>query len=309
MNLASTDALVLERSANPKEPSHSRIYWLLTLMIFFWSLNFVMGKIALREFPPGLLATFRTAMAAVVILPLYFLRRRHRASRWNLREGLRLLVLGVGGVALNQVFFVLGLSRTSVAHAAILVGLTPVQVLLLAAMTGQEKMTWRKAMGLVVALAGVGILQMSHQGTRAPSILGDILILLCGLSLAVYTVFGKDLTARHDGITINTFAYVGGAILLSPAIVWNARNFDFTAVSAAAWLSVAYMAVFSSVVSYIIYNYALSHIAASRVSAFSYLQPLLATLLAIPILGEHVTIYLLAGGALVLAGVYVTERG
>jgi len=116
-------------------------------------------------------------------------------------------------------------------------------------------------------------------------------------------------SARHDAITMNTFAYVGGAIVLSPVIVLNARHFDFTAVSASAWLSVAYMAVFSSVVSYLIYNYALSHIAASRVSAFSYLQPLLATLLAIPILGEHVTIYLLAGGALVLAGVYITERG
>lgn len=308
MSMASTDALVLERSANPNEPSHSRIYWLLTLMVFFWSLNYVMGKIALREFPPVLLATFRTAIAGVVILPLYLLRRRH-ASKWNFREGLLLLVLGVGGVALNQVFFVLGLSRTSVAHSAILIGLTPVQVLLLAAITGQEKLTWRKVVGLVVALAGVGVLQLTHESARGPSILGDVFILLCGLSLAVYTVFGKEVSARHDAITMNTFAYVGGAIVLSPAIVWNARHFDFTAVSASAWLSVAYMAVFSSVVSYLIYNSALSHIAASRVSAFSYLQPLLATLLAIPILGEHVTIYLLAGGALVLAGVYITERG
>jgi len=308
MSMASTDALVLERSANPNEPSHSRIYWLLTLMVFFWSLNYVMGKIALREFPPVLLATFRTAIAGVVILPLYLLRRRH-ASKWNFREGLLLLVLGVGGVALNQVFFVLGLSRTSVAHSAILIGLTPVQVLLLAAITGQEKLTWRKVVGLVVALAGVGVLQLTHESARGPSILGDVFILLCGLSLAVYTVFGKEVSARHDAITMNTFAYVGGAIVLSPAIVWNARHFDFTAVSASAWLSVAYMAVFSSVVSYLIYNYALSRIAASRVSAFSYLQPVFASIMGVAFLGESLGAPVIAGGAVILTGVYLAERG
>jgi len=105
------------------------------------------------------------------------------------------------------------------------------------------------------------------------------------------------------------YAYVGGAVALSPIIVWNAPRIDFGAVHVTAWLSIAYMAVFSSVVSYLIYNYALARMAASRVSAFSYLQPFLATLMAIPILGEHLTAPLLFGGAMVMTGVWVTERG
>jgi drug/metabolite transporter (DMT)-like permease len=69
------------------------------------------------------------------------------------------------------------------------------------------------------------------------------------------------------------------------------------------------MAIFPSVLGYLIYCYALTKMPASRVSAFSYLQPLLATILAVPMLGEPVSGSLAGGGALILAGVYVTERG
>jgi drug/metabolite transporter (DMT)-like permease len=69
------------------------------------------------------------------------------------------------------------------------------------------------------------------------------------------------------------------------------------------------MAVLPSVVGSLIYYYALVYMPASRVTAFLYLQPVLATLLAIPVLGEHLTGALIGGGVMVLAGVSLTERG
>ena len=68
------------------------------------------------------------------------------------------------------------------------------------------------------------------------------------------------------------------------------------------------MAVFPSVVCYSIYYYALTHVPASRVAAFSYLQPLLATIMAILLLGENTTAGLMSGGALVLLGVFIAEK-
>jgi drug/metabolite transporter (DMT)-like permease len=306
VDVASPEALATTKA--PSSPSHARLYWLLVLMVSLWSLNFVIGKIALREFPPLLLAAVRTAIAGFVIVPVFLLRNRRRSIRWTARDIASLLVLGVLGIALNQVFFVMGLSHTSVAHSAIVISMMPVLVLLMAAIRGQETLTWRKAAGLGVAISGIAVLQTARHGGEA-SIVGDIYTLLCGVVFAAYTVFGKSVLTKYDTVTMNTFAYVGGALALAPVILWNLGRFNFTSVSAAAWLSVGYMAIFSSVISYLIYSYALSHIAASRVSAFSYLQPLGATLLAIPILGEHVTAPLLIGGALTLAGVYSTERG
>jgi len=290
-------------------PTAARLYSLLSLMVFLWSLNFVIGKIALREFPPLLLAALRTAIAGVVILPIFLVRVRRRPAHWSGRDVLLLLVLGVLGIALNQVFFVLGLGHTSAAHSAILISMMPVFVLVLAAIRGQERLSTRKFVGLAIAVCGVIVLQGARHGGDA-SIAGDVYSLLCGVAFAIYTVFGKSVLARHDTVTMNTFAYLGGALALSPVILWNAAgHFSFGAVSLKAWLSVAYMAIFSSVIAYLIYSYALAHIAASRVSAFSYLQPLGATLLSIPILGDSISAPLLAGGALVLAGVYTTERG
>lgn len=94
-----------------------------------------------------------------------------------------------------------------------------------------------------------------------------------------------------------------------PVIAWQSYGFDFTQVSAVAWTGILYMALFSSVLCYVIYYYALTYVPASRVAAFSYLQPVLATVMAIPLLGEHPTSALLMGGTLVLLGVFLAERG
>jgi len=102
---------------------------------------------------------------------------------------------------------------------------------------------------------------------------------------------------------------VGGGLVLLPLTIWSGSQTAWQDISVLAWLSVIYMAGFASVLAYLIYYYALTYAPASRVSGLSYLQPLLATLMAIPILHEPLTISLVTGGALILAGVFVTERG
>ena len=113
-------------------PSEARLYSLLGLMLLFWSLNYVVGKVALREFPPVLLTCLRTTIAGAFILPIYLWRERGKPSAWTRRELGALLLLGMYGVIANQLFFVLGLAWTSVAHAAVIMTLMPILVLLLA---------------------------------------------------------------------------------------------------------------------------------------------------------------------------------
>jgi len=293
-----------------KAPSPARLYLLLALMLAFWSFNYVVGKVALREFPPLLLAGLRTAIAGLIMLPIYLFRQPARQrDLWKWREFRTLALLGLCGVVVNQMFFVLGLARTSVAHAAIVIALTPMLVLIMAVGVGQEHLKWRQTAGMAIALAGVVVLQLGKKSGTAATLFGDFLIFLAALTFAIFTVAGKTVTKRYGPVTVNTFAYVGGGVLLLPLTVWEGSQTALPDISALAWLSVLYMAAFASVLDYLIYYYALTYAPASRVSAMSYLQPLLATLMAIPILHEPVTTPLVAGGALVLAGVYVTERG
>ena len=299
----------MKEGSSSGAPSALRLYTLISLMTALWAANFVISKIALREMPAVLTAGLRTTLAGLFILPIYVVSHRNGSqSAWSRRDIPILIFLGVFGVALNQLFFVLGIGRTSVAHAAIVIGLTPVMVLLIAAAMGQERLQAVKLIGMLIALGGVLVLQMTAGNGSGATLLGDLYIFLAALAFAVFTVSGKRVSSKFGSVTVNTFAYVGGGLMLLPVTIWDGAGFDFAAVSSAAWMSLIYMAVFPSVVCYLIYYYALMHIPASRVSAFSYLQPLLATLLAIPVLGERLNASLVVGGALVLLGVYLTER-
>jgi len=300
------------RASEPLPPAHpSRwLYFLILLMVLFWSMNFIIGKAALREFPALLLAGLRISLAGLLLLPAFAWDHRNETGlrEWRWRDLLNLTGLGVIGVTLNQLFFVVGLSLTSVAHASILMGLTPMVVLLVGALTGAERITGRKLAGLAIALTGVAVLNRSRPAGANPALLGDLFIFLSSLAFAIFTVAGKRVTRRYRTITVNTFAYVAGAVVLLPVTLWQSGEFAFSGASWAGWAGLFYMAAFPSVICYLIFYYALTQIPASKVAAFGYLQPLLATLLAVPLLGESITAGTVVGGSLVFSGICLAER-
>lgn len=285
------------------------LYGLIFLMVFFWSANYIIGKVALREFPPMLLSGFRVSIAGLVMLPIYW--RSPKRGFNNTRSAIKLGVLGLLGVVLNQVFFVLGLGSTTVAHASFIVSTGPVLVLLIAAAVGQEHVTGAKIAGMFMCMAGIAALKIFQDtsATAHATWFGDVFVFLSTLSFALFTVFGKPLTRYYSSATVNTFAYTGGAILLAPVTIWQAAIFPLASISFAAWMCVLYMALFPSIACYLIYYYALTHIPASRVASFSYLQPVFATAMAVLLINERLTPPVIAAGIGILAGVYIAERG
>src|SRR5699024_3495607 len=153
-----------------------------------------------------------------------------------------LLGLGLLGVGLNQVFFVSGLARTSVAHAALMIGLTPISVLALACLAGQERMNVTRLAGMVIALGGIAVLQFGPGSYESGSLLGDVIVFCGGFVFAGLTVIGKSTMGRVGGVVVNTFAYAGTGLILLPLTVWLAVDFPFSRVTPAAWASLLYMA-------------------------------------------------------------------
>jgi drug/metabolite transporter (DMT)-like permease len=287
-------------------PSRTRLYSMVAFMIVSWALNFVIGKIALREIPALVLPGLRIGLATVCLIPIYLWRRPKQ--RFARADWPKLAVTALCGITFNQFFFIAGLSRTSVGHMAVFIALTPILVLVLAVAMGQERFTAAKVTGMLVAMAGVLALELSNRSSGVATPFGDFLAFLGTLAFSTYTVVGKDLTVRYGSIPMNMLAYAVGSITLLPLAWVHRDSFHPAAVSATAWWSMAYMVVFSSVIAYLVYYYALSHMSASRLSAFTYVEPVLAAILAYLILGEPVTWALAVGGALVLAGVWVAER-
>jgi drug/metabolite transporter (DMT)-like permease len=286
------------------------IYLLVLVITTMWSGNFVAVKFAIVEMPPLLVIGLRTILAGAVMLPIFLGTPRGNEQRLSLKKDFwRLMLLGVGGVTLNQLFFTLALERTSVAHGSLIIATTPISILLIASLMGHERITVLKAIGMALALSGVLYIQLTPAKSEGASLLGDLLAVCGSLTFAAFTVFGKQVTRHHSAVTVNSFAYIGGGLLLLPIVLLVGAGLDPQAISLRGWLSILYMAIFPSVVCYVGYFYALNHISASRVAVFAYLQPAIATLMAVPLLGESISTSVVIGGLGALLGVAITQRG
>ncbi len=290
---------------------HSRpavLYSAITVMTLSWSFNFIFGKIALRHFDVTTLAAFRIIVAALILLPIYYSSRQR--ARLDRKDLWTFAVLGFFGVLINQGLFTIGLNFTTAGHSSLIIATAPILVLLIAWAKGLEAFTASKAAGMALSFAGVAFLAVEkglhlHSG----SLRGDVITLAGVVGFAVYAVWGKKVALKYDSLAMNTFNSLAAAILLLPFAIHQGIRLDWRGVGWAGWGSMFYMAAFSSVLGYLIFYWALRHMAASRISAFSYVQPVIVTLLGIFLLGEHLTRHLVIGGALVLFGVYIAERG
>ncbi len=285
------------------------LYALLGVMLACWSANFTFVKIATAELPAFLVACLRTVCSGVFMVPLYLIFRKSPSMGGNLRwkNVPMLLAIGVLGLVGNQIIFVLGVSKTTVAHSSLLTALAPIFVLLGAAAARHERLSALKLFGMALAAAGVVVLQLGYAKGGTSSFLGDGLVVVSGAMFAAFSIFGKSAAAEFGIITVNTFAFAGAGLLVLPYTVWEMHRVDVQGVSLKAWLSVLYMSLFPSIVGYLIYVYALRRLPASRVASVSYLQPIFATLLAMAVLGEHPGNSFLAGAALVLSGVWIAQ--
>ena len=213
------------------------------------------------------------------------------------------------GIALNQLTFIGGMARTTVAHTGLIVALGPVMVLVIAVLIKLETLTAGKVAGMLVAFAGVGVLTAEKAGSGNGSHwLGDLIMLASVLVFSVYTVLMKEVASDFDGLTLNTLTFGLGGIMMLPFCGRAVLVTNWAAISIVAWSGLAFLVTFGTVISYMIFAYVMTELVASRAAAFNYLQPVIASGLGIWVLSERLTSKVLIGGGLILAGVYLTER-
>lgn len=306
-----------------RAPSRNVIAASIALLVVVWAVNFIAAKIGLRHLPPLALASFRVVLAGAVMIPAYLLCSRlpafaeakeARSRGLALHDFWTFLYLGFFGVSVNQMCFTIGLHYTSVSHAAVIVGIGPIYTLVLAVLFKLEAATFRKASGMVVAFAGILVLASENGiSTHSPSLLGDAITMTGSLGFAVYVVLGKRVAGKYDTLTMTAFNHFAGALLILPLALYEARTLSASAswsrVPWQGWTAMLYMAVFSSALAYVFYFWLLRYLEASQLTAFTYLLPVLATILGIVWLGEKGSWGQVFGGVLALGGLYWIESG
>ena len=314
---------MLIESSQGRAPSRWVIAACVGLVVVIWAVNFIAAKIGLRYLPALAMSSFRVTLAGLTMIPTYLICSRLPAFRDAAREprdtfsGRDLwtfVYLGFFGVVVNQMCFTIGLRYTSVSHAAVIVGMGPIYTLALAVLLRLERATLHKMLGMALALVGVAILASENGiSPRSPSLLGDAITMTGSLGFATYAVLGKKNARRYDALTMTAFNHFAGALIVLPVAIHEAIGLGpllrLQRVPWSAWIALLYMAVFSSALAYVLYYWLLRYLEASQLSAFTYLLPVLATVLGILWLGEKGSALQVAGGALALAGVYWVESG
>ena len=253
-------------SSTGRAPSRPVIAASIGVLVVVWAGNFIAAKTGLLYLAPLAMASFRVVLAGLVMIPVYFYCLRLgafaeaaelRRPGFVARDFWTFFYLGFFGVTVNQMCFTIGLHFTSVSHSAVIVGLSPIYILVLAVLFRLERATGHKVVGMLVALAGVAVLASENGMTaHSPSIEGDAITMAGSLGFAVYGVLGKRVAGRYDTLTVTAFTHFAGALIVLPLAIAEGRALYVAGhweQPWSVWVALLYMAVFSSALAYVFY--------------------------------------------------------
>ncbi len=196
----------------------------------------------------------------------------HHVSR---RDLLRLAVASIFGVVLSQGGLIMGISRTSPINATMEITAQPIYVLVLAAIILHERITPRKAAGVLLGFAGAATLVLMNTGDGGPqaSIVGDLMVLGSQVAFALYLTMFLPLIRRLDPLTFNRWMFTFGSLLLLPFTAADMVQLDWSAVSARTWAEVAYIIVCCTFICFLLVVYSQRRLPSTVVSSYNYIQP------------------------------------
>lgn len=302
--------LPAEMAAAPRQALFDLPYVLLVLPPLFWAGNFVLGRAVRADVPPVGLAFWRWAVGSLLIAGFAWphVRREWPAVR---RHWPIILLLSFLGVAVFNTLVYTALQFTTAINALLMQSTMPVLIVLLSYLFFKEIISLRQGLGIALSLVGVVIIIAQGQLATLLALSlngGDLLVLVAVASYAAYSVFLRQRPALHP-LTFLAVTFVAGTLMLVPFYLWEVlagrvMHFD----SPTTWLSVAYVAVFPSILAYLCYNRGVDLVGATRAGLFLHLMPVFGSLMAIAFLGEQFRLFHAPGIALILGGIALATR-
>ena len=159
-----------------------------------------------------------------------------------------------------------------------------------------ERIGGRGLAGLLLAFAGVAAVIQPSGGVDRDRIIGALLFVAGAACWGIYSVLGKSATARFGAVTATLYATATGALMLLPFSIAESGWSKLADGDAAAWASIAYLAVFGTVLAFVLFYEGVSRIGASRATAFALLVPIFGVLGSVLVLGESIGAGTIVGG-------------
>ena len=297
-----------EPNAPARREDIAHVMMLVAVLIF--GLNYVVGRLAVGEVPAYTLGFTRWTFAAIVLLP--FAWQHLKADREKLASSWKLLVLAgflmpFMGAGVTYV----ALAHTTAVNGGVIQTSMPVMIVILAWIFLRERTTVTQWMGTALAIAGV--LYLISRGDPKVLLnltfnLGDAILIACNLGLAGYSIAVKRLPPGIHPLSLLTCVCAVGSIIHVPFFVTEIATGQIPSPSPVTFVSLAFVAVFPSIVAIMCWNNAIARLGAPRAGYYMYLTPVFAAIFGIPLLGETISAFHIVGGAVIIAGVTLSSR-
>lgn len=288
------------------EQNYAPFAALLAVQAFFGSLP-VIGKVVLGVVPAISLVGLRIGITALIL----FLFQWYRGRLWlqNRSDYLRLAVLSVFGVILNQMLFIGGLSLTKASNTSLLAVTIPIFTLAAGAVYGIEKLTLIKTAGIILAAVGViFLIDPRNASFSEKTTIGDLMIIANSLSYGIYVATSKDVVTRNGAFRSIMWLFIFASVICVPLGLYSFFEVSVSDITFNIWMLILYIAVIATAAPYLLNAWALTRVNPSTVAVFIYLQPLIGFLLAVIFLGEIVGFTFILAAILIFTGVYLTIR-
>ncbi len=282
-----------------------------TFAVVVWGASFIATKLILREVSPVLVIWLRFGIG-VLILGAFVVARKELALPAK-RELGYFCLLGFLGITFHQWLQVTGLVTARATTTAWIITTIPIFIAILGHVFLHERLGWTRIGG--IGLAAVGVMLVVTHGNiqsildgRIGSV-GDILVLISALNWAVFSVLSRKALKVHPATQMMFYVMSSGWLFTCFWLVGSGHSGELARLSSSGWLSVLFLGVLCSGLAYISWYDALKELSASHVGSLLYIEPLVAVIVAAVLLQEPLFVAAGVGGALILLGVWIVNRG
>jgi len=244
-----------------------------------YAVNYLFAKDVMPNYiqPSGFILV-RVIGAAVIFSLIHALFIKEKIIKKDLWY---LIICALFGVVINMLCFFEGLSITSPINASLIMITTPLIVYLISWTLFKEEREYKRFTGVVLGLFGAAILITNGSSQFKIDNFGDVLIFLNAVSYAIYLILIKSMMKKYHPITVLKIIFLVGLIIIFP-FGWHELSIvDFSILPIQIFLKVLFVVLFTTCIAYFLNIYAIRMLKSSTVAFYIYLQPLLATVLAI----------------------------
>ena len=280
---------------------YARSYFLLVTLSIIWGLAFVAIRRADFELTPVNLTLLRWFIVSGAFLVLYPFVVKPRAN-FNRKDLPRLAVVGLTNVVVYHIALNTAEQSVDASLAGLLISFGPIFLVLLSMVVLHEAVGGRIWLALAIAVLGAAVISSPGLSLGTSGLVGPVLVVVAGLSNAVYTVASKPLVLKYGPIPVSAWASIVGTIMLVP-LASQSLVAQAEALSTVGWESVLYLALLSTVLTNTIYFTLVHGQAVSRLGIQLFLVPLVSAAGGVLILGEMIAPLTIVGGALLLLAV------